>query len=78
MIYREKAIKLFDRLRPEGSFTGSRRCNGVNCKNCPFKTIPHCGDILELLMQRPAILSDILNDITTVAKILDEEEKNDF
>ena len=29
MIYREKAIKLFDRLRPEGSFTGSRRCNGV-------------------------------------------------
>ena len=45
MIYREKAIKLFDRLRPEGSFTGSRRCNGVNCENCPFKTIPGFDDI---------------------------------
>ena len=72
MIYKEKAIKLFDRLRPEGSFTGSRSCNGVKCENCPFKTIPHCGDILELLMHQPAI-PDIFNDITTVAKILNEE-----
>ena len=77
MTNEEKLIKIFDRLRPVGSFTGSRRCNGVKCENCPFKTIPHCGDILELLMQRPAILSDIFNDITTVAKILNEEEKND-
>ena len=79
MIYREKAIKLFDRLRPEGSqFMGSRRCIGVNCENCPFKTIPSCGDILELLMSASATCDKVISAVTAVAKILDEEEKNDF
>ena len=56
MIYREKAIKLFDLLRPEGSFTGSRRCNGVNCENCPFKTIPRGGSPAKRLTDKLAVI----------------------
>ena len=46
MTYRQKIIKIFDRLRPEGSeYAGTIMCNGVNCKECPFKDIDYCGEL---------------------------------
>ena len=72
MTNEEKLIKIFDRLRPEGSeHMGVARCNQVNCSECPFKEFAHCVELVETL----AKFRYTANDILRFAKILDEESK---
>ena len=64
MTYRQKIIKIFDRLRPEGSeYAGTIMCNDVNCKECLFKDIDYCGELLKLTAQHSNSYTNLLMHI---------------
>lgn len=71
MTYRQKIIKIFDRLRPEGSeYAGTAMCDDVDCnKNCPFNGFEHCVDMLVTLTE-----SCKSENIQKILKIIDENE----
>ena len=49
MTYKEKIIKIFDKIRIKDSMNkGCLECFNISCHTCPFKNIDDCNRIYEL------------------------------
>ena len=73
MTYKEKIIKIFDKIRTKDSVNkGCLECFNISCRTCPFKNIDDCNMIIYFLSKYDNF-QDFKKTITNMKKIIDTE-----
>ena len=77
MTYKEKIIKIFDKIRLKDSmYKACSECFNISCNDCPFINIDDCNMLIYIL-SKYGNFQDFKKSITNMKKIIEKETKND-